>query len=415
MNLLGEAIFYTITFLSVYVQVFFLVTFLENRKEIFSLSDREDKLDNFPAITIIVPCWNEESNIYKTVRSILDLNYPKNRIQIFLVDDGSTDGTWNIIRRFAKRKNLRVFKQENGGKHTALNLGLANVETEFLACMDADSVAHPDSLIRIMKSFEQNPRVMAVMPSIVVKDPKNIIEKAQRAEYYLGVFIKKMLGFLGAIYVTPGPLTVFRKKVFDNLGPYRQAHNTEDMEIACRMQKNHYQIEHCHNAYVYTNIPSHIYDLYRQRLRWLYGFINNTLDYKDVLFRSKYGNFSLFSLPAGIVAIFSISYFLGKTLYNFGDFLITRAGEFSIVGFNFSNWLTNFDFFFFNFNLVFFATLFVGVVVILSIIFGRKMSLGKWVSPVDIILFFSVFGVLAPFWFVKAVYNTILSRPPIWR
>ena len=121
-----------------------------------------------------------------------------------------------------------------------------------------------------------------------------------------------MLGFLGAIHVTPGPLTIFRKKVFDDLGPYRHAHNTEDMEIAYRMQKNHYKIEQCNDAYVYTNTPETIIKLYKQRLRWIYGFINNTIDYRKILFRKKYGNFSLFILPANIISIFAVIYLLVK-------------------------------------------------------------------------------------------------------
>jgi cellulose synthase/poly-beta-1,6-N-acetylglucosamine synthase-like glycosyltransferase len=115
---------------------------------------------------------------------------------------------------------------------------------------------------------------MAVAPSVTVFEPKNIIQYAQKAEYHMGVYFKKMLGILGAINVTPGPLTVFRKKVFDDLGPYRHGHSTEDMEIAYRMQKNRYKIEHCNDAYVYTNTPKTVRKLYRQRLRWIYGFIS---------------------------------------------------------------------------------------------------------------------------------------------
>jgi len=99
---------------------------------------------------------------------------------------------------------------------------------------------------------------MAVAPSVIAYNSKTFIQNAQKAEYNMSVYLKKMLGFLGAINVTPGPLTIFRKKVFDDLGPYRHGHNTEDMEIAYRMQKNKYRIEHCNDAYVYTNTPTTI-------------------------------------------------------------------------------------------------------------------------------------------------------------
>jgi glycosyltransferase involved in cell wall biosynthesis len=135
-----DVIFYILVFFSVYVQVFFLLTFLENRKKIIR-REGEIKLHEYPGVTVIVPCWNEESTISRTVCSLLDLNYPKDKLQIFLVDDGSTDNTLDELNKFSQYSNVRIFTKPNGGKHTALNLGLAKVETEFLGCLDADSVA----------------------------------------------------------------------------------------------------------------------------------------------------------------------------------------------------------------------------------------------------------------------------------
>lgn len=414
MTSISDVIFYILTFLAVYVQVFFLITFLENRKRIV-IRKGEIKLDRYPTVTIIVPCWNEEKTLYKTVRSLLNLNYPKNKIHIFLIDDGSTDNTWNVIQKFTKNNNVRAFKKENGGKHTALNLGLENVETEFVGCLDADSEANKESLVRIMSSFEKNEEVMAVAPSVIVHNPTNIIQNAQKAEYYLGVFLKQMLGFLGAIHVTPGPLTIFRTKVFQDLGPYRKAHNTEDMEIAYRMQTNHYKIVHCNDAYVYTNTPHTIPKLFRQRLRWVYGFINNTIDYRKVLFNKKYGNFALFTLPAGIVSIFAVSYLVGKTIYNLGNFVLNKISEFNILGFSFLNQSYKFDVFFINPNSLFFIFIFAYASVIFSVMFGKRIVEGKWGMSVDLIYFFSIFGFVAPFWLIKAVYNTMFSRRPDWR
>src|SRR3990167_7219440 len=315
MAFISSTVFYMLIFLSVYVQIFFLVTFLENRKKIIIRSEKM-KLAKYPAVTIVVPCWNEERTVYKTVRSLLDLNYPKDKLKIFLVDDGSTDSTWSIINKFTKYPNIQIFRKENGGKYTALNLGLQYLETDFFGGLDADSFVAPESLIRIMSYYEKDHGIMAVVPSVAVHSPQNILQNAQTAEYHIGIYFKKMLSFLGAINVTPGPFTIFRKKVFDDLGPYRHGHNTEDMEIAYRMQKNNYKIEHCNDAYVYTNTPTTIRKLYRQRLRWIYGFINNTIDYRGVLFRKKYGNFSLFTLPTGIISILTVSYLFFRVAYS---------------------------------------------------------------------------------------------------
>ena len=94
-----NVIFYILTFLSVYVQVFFFVTFLENRKKII-IRNGKIKLTSYPSVTIVVPCWNEEETVAKTVHSLLDLDYPKDKVKIFLINDGSTDDTKNVINKF---------------------------------------------------------------------------------------------------------------------------------------------------------------------------------------------------------------------------------------------------------------------------------------------------------------------------
>ena len=415
MTSIGNVIFYILIFFTVYIQVFFFITFLENRKKLV-VRNGKIKLKSYPAVRIVVPCWDEEKTVYKTVRSLLGLNYPKDKLKIFLIDDGSTDDTLHIIRRFEKYPNIKVFHKKNGGKYTALNLGLEHVETAFFGCLDADSLAHPESLVRIMSYFEKDEGVMAVAPSILVHDPKNIVQRAQKVEGDMSVFLKKMLGFLGAIHVTPGPLTIFRKKVFSDLGPYRHAHNTEDMEIAFRMQKNHYKIDQCNDAYVYTNVPKTVRKLFRQRLRWIYGFINNTIDYRDVIFRRKYGNFSTFTLPVGLLCIFAVSFTFGKIIYNFANFISFKIMELKTVGFSLAAKMSDFDAFFINTQSIMIFIIFLYFFVTLSVVLGRKMAEGRWRVSLNILSFFFIFSFVGPLWLMKAVYNTIISRRmPSWR
>ena len=407
-------IFYVLAFMSVYVQVFLLLTFIENRKKII-VRKGDIELKKYPAVTVIVQCWNEEKTIYKTVRSLLDLNYPKDKLKIFLVDDGSIDGTWHAINKFAKYPQVNVFHKENGGKHTALNLGLEKLETDFVGCLDADSFADKNALMRIMSYFEKDSTAMAVAPSVMVENPKSIIQKAQKAEYYLSVYVKKMLAFLGAIHVTPGPLTIFKREVFDNLGPYRSAHNTEDMEIAYRMQSNHYKIEQCNDAYVYTNTPATVSKLYKQRLRWIYGFINNTIDYRNVLFKRKYGNFSLFTVPAGILSVVAVSYLFFKVVYSLGKFLAHKFIEYRVIGVDLTPSVGSFDPFFVNSQAGIFVSIMLYSLVIFSIVLGHKMAKEKWSFPVNIVYFFVIYSVIAPFWLMRALLNTVITKKPSWR
>jgi len=414
MDAVSSVIFYVLTFLAVYVQIFFLITFLENRRKIVVRSG-QTKLTQYPGVTIIVPCWNEEKTVEKTVHSLLDLDYPKDKVTIFLIDDGSTDGTWEAIKKFPQYPNIKIFQKENGGKYTALNLGLAHTETDFVGCLDADSFADKYSLVRIMSYFEKDPKVMAVAPSIIAHNSKSVIQHAQKAEYHMSVFMKKMFGFIGGIHVTPGPLTIFRKKVFTDLGPYRHAHNTEDMEIAYRMQKNHYKIDQCNDAFVYTNTPSTVKKLYRQRLRWIYGFINNTLDYKNLLFRKKYGYFSTFTLPAGLVSIVAVIYLIFRVAYDLAHFVYLKIIEIKTIGFSFELQPFTFDPFFISTESLGFVFIFIYSWIIISILLGKRMTEGKWGPYTGVFYFLFIFALIAPFWLLQAVYNTIIKRRPAWR
>src|SRR3989344_3376278 len=407
-------VFQIFVFLSVYVQVFLFVTFLENRGGL-TVRRGGTVLSKYPFVTVIVPAYNEERTIYKTVRSLLGINYPKEKLKIFLVDDGSTDGTWRALCRFSHYSNIKLFRKENGGKHTALNLGLEHTETEFFGCLDADSIAHPESLVRIMSYFEEDASLMAVAPSVTIYNPKNFIQNIQTVEYYMGVYMKKMFGFMGAINVTPGPLTIFRKKVFDDLGPYRHAHNTEDMEIAYRMQKNYYKIGHCHDAYVYTNAPNTIRKLYKQRLRWIYGFINNVIDYRKIIFSKKYGNFAFFTIPASIASLIAVSFLFGKIVYGVGSFLFSKIMQFQLTGFHIGSKGIFPDLFFINTQTVLFIPFVSYFLIILAITLGTKMAEGKWRFSFNTVYFLLIFSLVSPFWVMKSIFNTILKRKPAWR
>jgi cellulose synthase/poly-beta-1,6-N-acetylglucosamine synthase-like glycosyltransferase len=187
------------------------------------------------------------------------------------------------------------------------------------------------------------------------------------------------------------------------------------MEIAYRMQKNRYKIEHCSDAYVYTNTPSTVKKLYKQRLRWIYGFINNTIDYKSVLFKKKYGNFAVFTLPMGTISIVSVSYLFGKIVYNFFNFIYTKLVQFKLIGFSFKSSSFTFDPFFINTQSFIFLIILVYCLVIFAILFGSKMTKDKKIFSLNTLYFFPVFGFIAPFWLLKAVFNTIINRKPSWR
>lgn len=410
-------IFYVFMFLAAYVQVFFLVTFLERRKDIVSLlDDRPDEA--YPSVTIVVPCWNEEKTVVGTVHSILALEYPKNKLKVVLVDDGSTDGTWAAIQQFKNTPNVQLIHKENGGKHTAMNLAITSAETEFVGCLDADSFVSPDALRHMIPYFD-NADTMAVCPTIMVAEAKNILEKAQKTEYQLSAYIKKMLGFMGGIHVTPGPFSIYRMEVFKTVGLYREAHKTEDMEIAYRMHEAGFKIEQCHDALVYTKAIKTPYKLYKQRLRWIYGFINNTFDYRRLVFKRQYGAFSLFTIPAGIISILSSIFLFLFLIYTSINFVYRKVIQYQAGGFSiarvtdFSHF--NFDWFFFNTEAVMFITLLMYGFVFLSLFLGSRIATGKGKLSFAMIWYVVIYTIIAPLWILRAVFNTITRRETAWR
>lgn len=411
---ISEIILYSLAFLSTFVQVVFLLTFLERRKDI-KLRTGEISLTSYPEVTIIVPAWNEEKTLKGTVESLLGLDYPKDKLNIFLVDDGSTDKTWEVMKSFEGKNGIKILQKENGGKHTAVNYGIQNSTSPFIGCLDADSFVDPQALKRIMSYFENDRETMAVSPSIIVDKPKGIMQIVQRVEYEWAVFNKKMLGFLGGIYVTPGPFSFYRREVFEKLGQYVKAHNTEDMEIAFRMQSNHMKIDQCNDAFVYTTAPNTVKKLYKQRLRWIYGFIMNSWDYRKILFKRKYGAFSMFSVPAGVISMIAVPYILSMFLFNTAMAATKNIEKLSATGFDF-NFGWNIDPFFFAPGGHVFVLVILYSLLIISISIGKKMATGKHGIDYYIIPFMLIFSVIAPFWILRAMYNSMVSRKAVsWR
>ena len=402
---------YLLVFFALYFQVFLLVTFFEKRGSIKREESELFSLKRYPSTTIIVPCWNEERTVVKTIRSLLALEYPKHKLNIFIVDDGSTDNTWNIVKRFEKYPQIKLLQKQNGGKHTALNYALANIKTELVGCLDADSFVERDTLKKIVKYFEEHD-VMAVIPSIKLYKPTRILELVQNVEYTIVIFFKKMLGTIDAIQVTPGPFSIFRKKVFNDLGPYRKAHNTEDLEIALRMHESHYRIVNSHKAFVTTVAPKTLKNLYKQRLRWAHGLLENALDYKHLFFNKKYGNFGMLVLPTGIISVFAALYIASYILINLGNYIVNKFIEIKEVGVIPS---LSFDPFFFNTGtLLFLSIIFIGMIIFM-ILTGKRIAENTRISSIDIIYFMFIYGIIVPSWLFMAVYNTAFSRKTSWR
>ena len=160
-----EAVLYLVLFLAIYFEVFALLTFISRDAKYRREKKRLEA--GFPSVAVIVPCFNEESTIGGTVESLLALDYPTDKLEIVLINDGSTDNTCAVMDCHASHPQVTVIHKENGGKHTCLNIGAKHTHAEFIGCLDADSFVHPGALREIIPHFD-DPSVAAVTASMTV-------------------------------------------------------------------------------------------------------------------------------------------------------------------------------------------------------------------------------------------------------
>lgn len=402
-------------FIALYIQTLFLFTFFEKKTKFPANPQGETPRAEYPSATVIVPVFNEEKTLAKTIESLLQLNYPADKLQIIVVDDGSTDHTWEIAESFSAHPQVRAFHKANGGKHTAMNLGLEYAQTELVGCLDADSFVDPQALIEIVKQF-YNPAVMAVTPSVRVNEPNNFLQYMQHAEYDMSIFLRKMFGQMNAIHVTPGPFSFFRREVFLQLGGYRQAHNTEDFEMAMRLHKNHFPIANASTAYVSTTAPHTIKGLYQQRLRWIYGYLKNTIDYRELIFNKNYGNIGMFTLPAALISTVLVLGFTSFVIFKIGATVWQKIIEFQTVGWHLLPHKIYWSWFFFNPDTTSLLTLLLIAFSVTFVILGKRLVAGQGKPWSRGLLYFVIFyGFIAPVWIFKAVFNVIFGRRTAWR
>lgn len=408
-----NGILYAFLFVSLYLEVFFFITFFEERERLRVTKPTPKKLAHYPSTTIIVPCWNEETTVSGTIHSLLALDYPKDKLNIIIVDDGSTDGTWETIQSFKENSQISLFRKENGGKHTAVNLGIAESASELVGCLDADSFVEQNALTEIARAFNEDPGMMAATPMLIVHEPKTILQKMQRTEYHAGAFLKRLMSPLDAIYVTPGPFSIFRREVFHKIGLYEKAHNTEDMEFALRMQKHHLRIRNIHTAHVHTKTPDTLYKLYRQRLRWAYGIMKNTIDYRFMLFRREYGILGMIALPLSFFGVFIFLYNIAFVSYHLIQTGFTKSIEVSTVGL--SALVPHFDTFYMNTDfMALMAYILFGMFAVI-LWNGVKLAEGRFRLSAGIVYYILFYGFVASIWFSRAVVNVALSKGTKWR
>lgn len=410
-----EALIYPFVFLALFFESFMLVTFLsrparERRAESATLSEEMSR------VAVIVPCWNEGTTVGGTVESLLALDYPQDKLSIILINDGSTDETGSIINSFAEHPQITALHKENGGKFTAMNLGIEHTkDAEFVGFLDADSFVAPDSLREIVSAFTE-PDMMAVTASMSIHEPRTLLQRMQYAEYSLGITLRHVFASINGLYVTPGPFSFYRRSVFSTVGLFKHAHLAEDMEMAMRLQRAGFRIGNALRARVYTKGPSTLSKLLTQRVRWTTGFLRNTLfDYRDLIGNKKNAALGLMILPLGLLAIgggiFLFIFALTKLISNlFHTLSVAQAAPLTYA----FTW-EPFSWFYLPIT----AITLIGLTLMTSTL--TWMTVGKHLSKTpgrlipNIIAYILLYGLVAPLWLIQSVSQVARGVHTAWR
>ncbi len=305
-----------------------------------------------PSVSIIVPAYNEEVNVVKTINNLLKQDYPN--FNIIFVNDGSRDATYSVVSEaFKNHPKVQVFDKPNGGKASALNFGIEHATGEFLVCIDADTQLRSDAVRKMMPYF-QDKKVGAVAGNVKVGNEVNMLTNWQSIEYTTSQnFDRRAFDLINAITVVPGAIGAFRKSVLQAVGGFATDTLAEDCDLTIRILRGGNIVRSCTEAIAVTEAPETFQMFMRQRFRWTYGIMQSFWKNKDAFLNPRFGALGMIALPnllifqilmpliaplADVLLIIGLiwnrhsSEGLGKLLGFYGFFLLIDMGV-SLLGF----------------------------------------------------------------------------------
>jgi biofilm PGA synthesis N-glycosyltransferase PgaC len=243
-----------------------------------------------PRVSVVIPAYNEAQSILGCVSSVLRSDYPRNKLEVIVVNDGSTDDTAAVLTQFLSHHpggNVRLITQANSGKAHALNNGLRNWATGELAmCLDADSELRQDS-VRKAAAYFQDGNVMAMAANVKIKRRPGILNLVQAFEYTVSYQMKKTLTVCNMEYIVGGVGSMFRRSFLRQIEFYDTNTVTEDIDLTMKIlhcgNKEH-RVIYGADVVAYTQHALTMQDLVKQRYRWKWGRYQTFLKNKDMFF-----------------------------------------------------------------------------------------------------------------------------------
>jgi cellulose synthase/poly-beta-1,6-N-acetylglucosamine synthase-like glycosyltransferase/spore germination protein YaaH/peptidoglycan/xylan/chitin deacetylase (PgdA/CDA1 family) len=241
-----------------------------------------------PKVAVLIPAYNEEKVIERTVRAALNSNYPN--LRVIVIDDGSKDRTLEVARKaFAAESaagEVLILGKPNSGKAEALNYGIEHIgDAELFVGIDADTIIAQDAIARLVPHFI-NPKVGAIAGNAKVGNRVNLWTRWQALEYITSQnFERRALDVLGAVSVVPGAIGAWRISAVREAGGYHIDTVAEDADLTMALLRRGYRVEYEDMALAYTEAPTNANGLMRQRFRWSFGVLQAVYKHRGVFAR----------------------------------------------------------------------------------------------------------------------------------
>jgi len=289
------------------VLVFFVGDFLMSARLIiigvFAVIDRFRTRRNFagpdyaPRVAVLIPAYNEEKVIVRTIRSVMMSTYKNMRIVV--IDDGSTDDTFDVARDAYPADiasgRLTVLSKPNGGKADALNYALERIDEEIYIGIDADGVIAHDAIANLVPHFA-NPAIGAVAGNAKVGNRVNLWTRWQALEYITSQnFERRALDLFDVVMVVPGAIGAWRTAAVQAGGGYHSNTVAEDADLTMNLLEQGYCVIYEDRALAFTEAPANANGLARQRFRWSFGILQAIYKHKGAI--SRHRAMGLFALP----------------------------------------------------------------------------------------------------------------------
>ncbi|MEI5011409.1 bifunctional polysaccharide deacetylase/glycosyltransferase family 2 protein [Streptomyces sp. NPDC087659] len=252
-------------------------------------------------VTVLVPAYNEKECIENTVRSLMESDHP---IEVIVIDDGSSDGTADIVDDMWL-PNVRVVRQANAGKPEALNNGIRNARHDIIVMMDGDTVFEPSTVRELVQPFG-DPRVGAVAGNAKVGNRDSLIGAWQHIEYVMGFNLdRRMYDVLRCMPTIPGAVGAFRRQALERVGGMSDDTLAEDTDITMAIHRDGWHVVYAERARAWTEAPESVQQLWSQRYRWSYGTMQAIWKHRrSVIESGPSGRFGRVGLP--LVSLFMV-------------------------------------------------------------------------------------------------------------